>query len=59
MAVMAMHDEHLMSPIIFYLSAAIAAMGYAVLIWISIEAAFIRGTRGDNRFGPDPLAPSG
>jgi uncharacterized membrane protein YhaH (DUF805 family) len=57
-SVVAMHDDHLISGIIFYLCATIAAISYAVLIWICVETAFIRGTPGDNRFGPDPLAPS-
>jgi len=25
-------------------------------VWLAIETYFIRGTVGDNRFGPDPLA---
>ena len=35
-----------------------AAYGVATLIslWVFIELYFFRGTRGDNRFGPDPLA---
>jgi uncharacterized membrane protein YhaH (DUF805 family) len=55
---MELHDDHLVSDPLYYLSVAIAAIGYAVLIWIAIEAAFIRGTRGENRFGPDPLEAS-
>ncbi|MGD0864821.1 MAG: DUF805 domain-containing protein [Rhizomicrobium sp.] len=31
----------------------------ALNIWAFIELYCLRGTRGDNRFGPDPLAPSG
>ncbi len=30
---------------------------FFVLLWGFIEVAFLRGTRGPNRFGPDPLAP--
>lgn len=26
-------------------------------LWLAIETYFVRGTVGDNRFGPDPLAP--
>jgi uncharacterized membrane protein YhaH (DUF805 family) len=25
-------------------------------LWVLIECGFLRGTRGGNRFGPDPLA---
>ncbi|MGH8445523.1 MAG: DUF805 domain-containing protein [Solimonas sp.] len=28
-------------------------------IWSLVETGFLEGTRGDNRFGPDPLAPQG
>ena len=27
-------------------------------IWTLIECGFLKGTEGDNRFGPDPLAPN-
>ncbi|MFI5408588.1 DUF805 domain-containing protein [Kaistia sp. UC242_56] len=27
-------------------------------LWALIELGFLRGTRGENRFGPDPLAPT-
>jgi uncharacterized membrane protein YhaH (DUF805 family) len=27
-----------------------------VAVWLFIELGFLRGTRGDNRFGPDPLS---
>jgi len=35
-----------------------AAYGVASLIslWVFVELYFFRGTRGENRFGPDPLA---
>jgi uncharacterized membrane protein YhaH (DUF805 family) len=29
-----------------------------LLVWLVIEIGFLRGTRGPNRFGPDPLADS-
>jgi uncharacterized membrane protein YhaH (DUF805 family) len=32
-------------------------VGYIGMIVLTIEILFIRGTRGNNRFGPDPLAP--
>jgi len=34
------------------------AVGVAMLIglWVFVELYFFRGTHGDNRFGPDPLA---
>jgi uncharacterized membrane protein YhaH (DUF805 family) len=28
---------------------------FAVSIWSLVELGFLRGTRGPNRFGPDPL----
>jgi uncharacterized membrane protein YhaH (DUF805 family) len=28
----------------------------AIGLWVFIELYFFRGTQGDNRFGPDPLA---
>lgn len=37
-------------------SAALSLAGTAVTIWALIELGFLRGTVGDNRFGPDPLA---
>jgi uncharacterized membrane protein YhaH (DUF805 family) len=36
---------------------AIIAAGI-LLLWLVIEIGFLRGTRGPNRFGPDPLAES-
>ena len=36
---------------------AVIAAG-VLLVWLVIEIGFLRGTRGPNRFGPDPLADS-
>jgi uncharacterized membrane protein YhaH (DUF805 family) len=36
---------------------AVIAAG-VLLVWLVIEIGFFRGTRGPNRFGPDPLADS-
>ena len=34
----------------------VATFIYGVIgFWLFIEMAFLRGTRGENRFGPDPL----
>jgi uncharacterized membrane protein YhaH (DUF805 family) len=30
--------------------------GYALSLWGLVELGFLRGTAGENRFGPDPLA---
>jgi uncharacterized membrane protein YhaH (DUF805 family) len=41
-------------------SYAAAVLGFAVFIlsiWGFVEMYFLKGTRGPNRFGPDPLAP--
>jgi uncharacterized membrane protein YhaH (DUF805 family) len=41
-------------------SSAAAVLGLAVFVlyvWGFIELAFLKGTHGPNRFGPDPLAP--
>jgi uncharacterized membrane protein YhaH (DUF805 family) len=41
-------------------STIVAVLGYVVffiLLWGFIEVGFLRGTRGPNRFGSDPLAP--
>lgn len=40
-----------------------AGAGFSVLsmpfsLWILIELGFLRGSRGENKFGPDPLAPA-
>lgn len=29
-----------------------------ITVWCFVELGFLRGTPGDNRFGPDPLAPT-
>lgn len=34
----------------------IPIVGAFIAIWLMIEVWFLRGTQGDNRFGPDPLA---
>ena len=31
-------------------------MTLLVALWFLIELGFLRGTEGDNRYGPDPLA---
>ncbi|HEY5336705.1 MAG TPA: DUF805 domain-containing protein [Rhizomicrobium sp.] len=31
--------------------------GFALSLWAFVELGCLRGTSGDNRFGPDPLAP--
>jgi len=30
-------------------------VAFAVSVWLFVELGFLRGTRGPNRFGPDPL----
>jgi uncharacterized membrane protein YhaH (DUF805 family) len=30
--------------------------GYALSLWALVELGFLRGTAGENHFGPDPLA---
>lgn len=37
--------------------AALALVVFGVYTWGFVELLFFRGTRGPNRFGPDPLAP--
>ena len=39
-----------------YLAA--STMTIIVGVWFLIELGFLRGTAGDNRYGPDPLAPT-
>jgi uncharacterized membrane protein YhaH (DUF805 family) len=34
-----------------------ALIALVCLIWGLVELGFLRGTRGPNRFGPDPLQP--
>ena len=31
-------------------------VGLLISLWVFVELFFFRGTKGDNRFGPDPLA---
>lgn len=38
------------------LMAAITLVILGVAIWALVDLGFLRGTTGDNRFGPDPLA---
>ena len=33
---------------------AVSAFNFAVALWFFVDLGFIRGTRGPNRFGPDP-----
>ncbi len=35
---------------------AVSAFNFVVALWFFVELGFFRGTRGPNRFGPDPLA---
>jgi uncharacterized membrane protein YhaH (DUF805 family) len=35
----------------------VSALGFGLSIWGFVELLCLRGTRGPNRFGPDPLAP--
>jgi uncharacterized membrane protein YhaH (DUF805 family) len=39
--------------------ASIAAIPFLGAIWLLIEAGLLPGTRGPNRFGPDPLEAAG
>jgi uncharacterized membrane protein YhaH (DUF805 family) len=32
-------------------------IGLGISLWALVEFGFLRGTAGDNRYGPDPLAP--
>jgi uncharacterized membrane protein YhaH (DUF805 family) len=32
------------------------AVAFAFSVWLFVELGFLRGTRGPNRFGPDPLS---
>jgi uncharacterized membrane protein YhaH (DUF805 family) len=34
------------------------AVAFAFSVWLFVELGFLRGTRGPNRFGPDPLGAS-
>jgi uncharacterized membrane protein YhaH (DUF805 family) len=57
-AVKGLHDHGRIGPQLFLLGTLIALAGSLIGLWIAIEVAFVPGTRGDNRFGPDPLASS-
>jgi uncharacterized membrane protein YhaH (DUF805 family) len=35
----------------------VSAIAFGLTVWCFVELLFLRGTRGPNRFGPDPLAP--
>jgi uncharacterized membrane protein YhaH (DUF805 family) len=35
----------------------VSAIGFGLSLWAFIEMLCLKGTRGPNRFGPDPLAP--
>ena len=37
-------------------SGLLSLIGFAIGIWAFVELGCLRGTVGDNRFGPDPLA---
>jgi len=41
-----------------YVAFALALVVFGVYIWGFIELLFFKGTRGPNRFGPDPRAPA-
>jgi uncharacterized membrane protein YhaH (DUF805 family) len=36
----------------------LSLIGFAISIWALVELGFLRGTAGENRFGPDPLQPA-
>lgn len=38
---------------------ALSAASFAISLWAIVELGFLRGTRGPNRFGADPLEPAG
>jgi len=43
-------------PVIFYMAPVMTvAAGSVMLIWPLVELGFLRGTRGSNKYGPDPL----
>ena len=46
---------HIHSYVLAYFLLAIMAVVSAITLWGFVELAVLRGTRGDNRFGPDPL----
>jgi uncharacterized membrane protein YhaH (DUF805 family) len=39
------------------LASLVGALGFGLSVWCFVELFCLRGTRGPNRFGPDPLAP--
>ncbi|MBV8977870.1 MAG: DUF805 domain-containing protein [Alphaproteobacteria bacterium] len=45
------------SAIRMILAAVFAVVGLGLSVWGFVEMYFLRGTRGANRFGPDPMAP--
>jgi uncharacterized membrane protein YhaH (DUF805 family) len=40
----------------FYLAFACIVLSAIISIWALVELGFLRGTSGENRYGPDPLA---
>ncbi len=36
----------------------VSAIAFGLTVWCTVELLCLRGTRGPNRFGPDPLAPA-
>jgi len=52
-----LHDHGRIGPHLFLLGTLIVLAGSLIGLWIAIEVAFVPGTRGENRFGPDPLPP--
>ena len=38
-----------------FVGLAVSAVAFAVGLWALVELGFLRGTRGPNRFGPDPV----
>ena len=50
----AVSAKYLNPEFVNWIRAALVA-GYAMILWAFIELYCLRGTRGENRFGPDPL----
>ena len=44
------------TPLVHSIYLATSTMTLIVALWFLIELGFLRGTPGDNRYGPDPLA---
>jgi uncharacterized membrane protein YhaH (DUF805 family) len=42
----------------YVLGGAAGLAAFAISLWLFVQIGFLRGTRGPNRFGPDPLAPA-